>query len=108
MNKEFVTVHNEPKAILMRAWMQRKQQQYKIEILQISKQSCTVSSFLLKIREECSCLFIERTVSLNGSYARKIRIFNSELNDTVLLFDTVILILHLHNALLICYFMQLL
>ena len=44
MNNEFVKVHNELKPILLRAWMQRKQQQqYKIEIIQISKQSCTVS-----------------------------------------------------------------
>jgi hypothetical protein len=40
---EFVKVHNEPKPILLRAWKQAKQQQYKIEILQISKQSCAVS-----------------------------------------------------------------
>jgi aspartyl/asparaginyl-tRNA synthetase len=40
---EFVNVHNEPKTILLRAWMQRKQQQSRFEILQISKQSCTVS-----------------------------------------------------------------
>ena len=39
MNNEVVKVYNEPKAILLRAWMQRKQQQYKIETLQISKQS---------------------------------------------------------------------
>jgi len=43
MNNEFVKVHNEPKPILLRAWMQRKQQQYGIEILQISKQSCKMS-----------------------------------------------------------------
>jgi hypothetical protein len=43
MDNEFVKVHNEPKTILLRAWIQRKQQQYKIEILQISKQSFTVS-----------------------------------------------------------------
>ena len=43
MKYEFVKVHNEPKTILLRAWVQRKQQHYKIEILQISKQSCTVS-----------------------------------------------------------------
>ena len=36
-------VHNEPKTILLHAWMQRKLQQYKIEIPQISKQSCMVS-----------------------------------------------------------------
>jgi len=39
---EFVKDHNEPKTILPRAWMQRKQQQSRFEILQISKQSCTV------------------------------------------------------------------
>ena len=33
MNNEFVKVHNELKPILLFAWMQRKQQQYKIEIL---------------------------------------------------------------------------
>jgi len=43
MNIEFVKVHNEPKTILLCAWMQRKQQQSRFEILQISKQSCTVS-----------------------------------------------------------------
>ena len=53
------------------------------------------------ICEECSCLFIEQTLSYNGSYAPKIHIFNSEFSDSVLLFDTVILILHIPNALLI-------
>ena len=43
MNNEFVKVHNEPTPILLPAWIQRNQQQYKIEILQISKQSCMVS-----------------------------------------------------------------
>jgi aspartyl/asparaginyl-tRNA synthetase len=43
MNNEFVKVHDEPKTILVCAWMQRKQQQYKIEILQVSKKSCKVS-----------------------------------------------------------------
>jgi len=57
------------------------------------------------ICEECSCLFIEQTVSYNGSYAPKILIFNSEFSDNVLLFDIVILFLHKCNA---CYFMQLL
>jgi hypothetical protein len=33
MNNEFVKGHNEPKTILLRAWMQWEQQQYKIEIL---------------------------------------------------------------------------
>jgi len=53
------------------------------------------------ICEECSCLFTEQTVSYNGSYAPKILIFNSEFSDSVLLFDFVILILHIPNALLI-------
>jgi len=44
---------------------------------------------------------MEQTVSYNGSYAPKILIFNSEFNDSVLLFDIVILILHICNALLI-------
>jgi len=43
MNNEFAKVHNEPKPIQLRAWMQRKQQQYKVYILKISKQSWTVS-----------------------------------------------------------------
>jgi len=43
MNNEFVKVHNEPSAILLHAWMQRKQQQYETELLQISKQSFAVS-----------------------------------------------------------------
>ena len=43
MNKEFVKVHNEPKPFLLHAWMQRNQQQCKIEILKICKESCTVS-----------------------------------------------------------------
>jgi hypothetical protein len=51
------------------------------------------------IWEECSCLFIEQTVSYNGSYAPKMHIFNSELSDSVLLFDIVVLILHMRNAL---------
>ena len=101
MNNEFVKVHNEPYAILLRAWMQRKQQQYETEVLQISIQSCTVSWFVLKICEECSYLFIGHTMSYNGSYAPKIIIFNSEFSDSVLLLDIVILILHIPNALLI-------
>jgi hypothetical protein len=43
MNNIFVKVHNEPKTILLRAWMQREDQQYKLEILKISKKSITVS-----------------------------------------------------------------
>jgi hypothetical protein len=53
------------------------------------------------ICEECSSLFIEETVSNNGTYAPKIHIFNSEFIDSVLLFYIVILILHIPNALLI-------
>ena len=53
------------------------------------------------IREECSCLFIEQTVSYNGTYAPKIHIFNSEFSNCVLLFDIVIFILHIPNAVLI-------
>ena len=56
---------------------------------------------MLIICEEFSCLFIEQTVSYNGSYAPKILIFNSEYGDSVLLFDIVILTLHIPNALLI-------
>ena len=52
--------------------------------------------------EECSCLFIEYAVSYNGSYAPKIRIFSSQLNDSVILFDIVILILHIPNAFTLC------
>ena len=59
-----------------------------------------VSWFLLKICEECSCLFMEHVASYNGFYAPKILIFNSEFSDSVLLFGIVILILHLPNALL--------
>ena len=55
---------------------------------------------MLMICEECSCLFIEQIVSYNGSYAPKIHIFSSEFCDNVLLFDIVILILHISNALL--------
>jgi hypothetical protein len=40
---EFVKFHYELNPILLRAWMQKKQQEYEIEILQLSKQSCTVS-----------------------------------------------------------------
>jgi len=57
MNNEFLKVHNEPKPILLLAWMQRKQQKCKIENLQISKEFCTVSSFMLMICEECSCVY---------------------------------------------------
>jgi hypothetical protein len=46
MNNECVKVHNEPKTILLCAWMQRKQQQYEIEILQVTKQSCTLSAMI--------------------------------------------------------------
>ena len=56
---------------------------------------------MLLIREECSYLFIEQAVSYNGSYAPKIQFFSSEFNDSILLFDIVILILHISNALLI-------
>ena len=40
-------------------------------------------------------------MSYNGSYVPKIIIFNSEFNDSVLLLDIVISILHIHKALLI-------
>ena len=40
-------------------------------------------------------------MSYNGSYAPKVIIFNSEFSDSVLLFDSVMLILHIPNA---CYF----
>jgi hypothetical protein len=65
---------------------------------------------MLMTCEECSCLFIEQTLSYNGTYAPKIHIFNSAFSDSVLLFDIVTLILHIRNALLInhCYLMQLL
>jgi hypothetical protein len=43
MNNEFVNVHNEPKTIPLRARMQWKQQQSRFQILQFSKQSCTVN-----------------------------------------------------------------
>jgi hypothetical protein len=39
MNNEFVKAHNEPKTILLRAWMQRVQQQCKLDVLQISKKN---------------------------------------------------------------------
>jgi len=60
MNNEFVKVHNKPKPILLCAIMHRKQQQCKIEILQISIEFCTVSWFVLIMCEECSCLFTEQ------------------------------------------------
>jgi hypothetical protein len=43
MNSEFMKVHNESKTILLHALMQEQQQQCKLEILQISKKSSTVS-----------------------------------------------------------------
>ena len=46
---------------------------------------------MLMICEERSSLFIEQTVSYNGSYAPKIHIFNSEFSDGVLLFDIFVL-----------------
>jgi len=46
-------------------------------------------------------VFIEQTVSCNGPCAPKIHILNSEFGDSVLLFDTGILILHIPNAVLI-------
>jgi hypothetical protein len=55
-----------------------------------------------------AAVFIEQTWSYNESYAPKIHTSNSEFSDGVLLFDIVILILHIPNALLICYFMHLL
>jgi len=42
---------------------------------------------MLMIYEEPSCLFIEQTVSYNGSYVPKIYILNSEFSDSVLFFD---------------------
>jgi len=43
MNNEFVKVHNEQKTLLLHAAVQWKQQQCKFKILQISKESCTLS-----------------------------------------------------------------
>jgi len=42
MNNEFVKLHTEPKPIQLCVWRQRKQQQYKVEILNFSKHSCKV------------------------------------------------------------------
>jgi hypothetical protein len=53
------------------------------------------------ICEECSCLFIEQTVSYDGTYVPKQKFLNSEFNDNVLLFLVVILILQTPNVLLI-------
>ena len=44
MNNKFLKVHNERNGILLRAWMQRKQQQNEIENFLISKQFCKVSA----------------------------------------------------------------
>jgi len=102
MNNESVEVHNEPKAILLRAWMQRKQQQSRFEILQISKQSCTVSVIICVNNMWRMQLSVYRqTVSYNGSCALKILIFNSEFCGSVLLFGIVILTVHISYALLI-------
>ena len=56
---------------------------------------------MLRKCEECSC--IEQTVSYNGSYAPKFIILNSELSDSTLLFD-IILILHIRNVLLMLHY----
>jgi hypothetical protein len=101
MKNEFVNVHNEPKTILLRAWIQREQQHYKLEILQISIKSSTVNVIFYVNDMRGMQLSVYRTVSHNGSCTLKIHIFNSEFSDGVLLFDIVILILHIPNALLI-------
>jgi hypothetical protein len=81
MNNELVKVCNEPKPILLHAWMQRNQQ-YKIEILQIFKYSCMASDVIcVNDVLKCSCLCIEQTASYNGSYATKMLIFNLYLTD---------------------------
>jgi len=43
MNNEFVKVKYEPKPVLLRERLQRKLQQWKSEILQVSEGSCVVS-----------------------------------------------------------------
>jgi len=54
MNNEVVKVRNEPKPILLHAWIQWKQQQYKIEILQISKQSLVLYAVaFVELTKEC-------------------------------------------------------
>jgi hypothetical protein len=99
---EFVKVHNEPKSILLHAWMQRKQQQYKIEILQVFKQSCTVSVMIFVHDMLRMQLSVYRTNSIiYGPYAPKILIFKSEFSGSVLLFCIVNVILHKPSALLI-------
>jgi hypothetical protein len=102
MNNKFVKVHNEPKAILLHAWMQRKQQQSRFEILQISKQSCTVNVIICVNNMRRMQLFVYRqTVPYNASCALKILIFNSEFSDSVLLLGIVIFTVHIPYALLI-------
>ena len=66
-------VHNKPKAVLLHARMQRKQQQWKLEFLQISKEFCMVSVMIYVNDMQCMQLSIEQTVSNNGSYIQKIR-----------------------------------
>ena len=65
-------VHNKPKAALLLARMQRKQQQWKLEFLQISKESCMVSVMIYVNDMQCMQLSIEQTVSYNGFYIPKI------------------------------------
>jgi len=58
--------------------------------------------------EECSCLFIEQTVSYYVFYAPKILIFISEFKDNILLIDIVIVIVHILGMsclINLCYFM---
>jgi hypothetical protein len=60
--------------MLLRASMQTEQRQCEIEILQIAKQSSSVTVMVYVntvLCEEVSCIFTEQTAPNNGTYAPK-------------------------------------
>ena len=74
-------VLNEPKAVLLHAAIQRKQQQCTVEILYISKECCTVSGMVYVNDMWRMQLSVCRTSSII-----QYMFLNSEFSDSVLLF----------------------
>ena len=100
MNNKFVKVLNEPKAVLLLAAMQRKQQRCTFEILYISKESCMVIDIVYVSHMRRMRLSVYRKNS-NVQWVLCTKFLNSEFSDRVVLFVVVILIQRIPNALLI-------
>ena len=87
---EFVKVKYDPKPVLLDERLSRKQQQWKLEIFQVSEGSCVVSVMIMFYYVKNA---VHTTVSYNGSCHQCMHIVYSKLYKSVLLFDIIFLIL---------------